>query len=80
MVPACSGGVEAHGAAINQFRRIQLGLAVHLTPETQFGVALGVDNARTRLKKGRPYFLDIIADRRHNSHAGNDDASHGLTP
>ena len=39
MVPACSGGVEAHGAAINQFRRIQLGLAVDLTPETQFGVA-----------------------------------------
>ena len=56
--------------------RIERRRAVHLAAEAELGVFVGARDAGLRLAQARQHFLGVVADRRDDAHAGDDDPSH----
>jgi hypothetical protein len=80
MVPGGAGGVEAHGAAVDELFGVERRRAVNLAAKAQLGVFFGPHDAGPRLAQRSRDFLDVVADRRDNADAGDDDAPHDFTP
>jgi hypothetical protein len=68
--------VEAHRATVDDVVGVQRGRAMDLAAEAEFRVVLGPRDARFRLMKRSQDLLRGVADRRDDSHPGDDDASH----
>src|SRR5208283_3996033 len=80
MVPGGAGGVKAHGAAVDDLGGVELRHAMHLRAEPELGVFIGAHDAGLGLKERLSDFLGVVADRRHDAHSGDDDASHDVPP
>ena len=62
MVPGRAAAEKAHGAAVDHFRRIERGRAVHLAAEAELGVFLGAHDAGLGLAQAGQNFLRVVAD------------------
>ena len=67
---------KAHGAAIDDFFRIEPRRPVHLAAEAKLGVFVRTHNPGLGLAQARKHFLRIVADGRDDAHSGDDDTSH----
>ncbi len=76
MVPGRAAAEEAHRATIDRLLRIESGRSVHLTAKAEFGILIGARNSRFGFTQARQHFLGIVADRRDDTHPGDDDSSH----
>jgi hypothetical protein len=76
VIPGGAAAVEAHGAAVEHGARVEIGGAVDATAEAEPGVVCSRRDAGLRLAKTGDHFLRGVADRRNDSHAGDDDAIH----
>jgi hypothetical protein len=63
VVPGGAAAEEPHGAAIDGFRRIERGRAVHLAAKSELGVFVGAADAGLGLAQARQHFLRVVADR-----------------
>ena len=71
---------EALGAAIDHAGRVEIRLAPYLALEAVFGEILRMADAGFGISEGFGDFGGIVADRRHDSEAGDNDTSHGFRP
>ena len=78
VVPGGAAAVEAHGAAVDHGRRIELRRAVDAAAETEPGVVLGGGDAGLRLAQTRGHLLGGVPDGGDDAHAGDDNALHDL--
>src|SRR5271168_3805409 len=68
--------MKTHGATINHLFGDEGRRPLHLTSKTEIRVFFGARNSRSRRMQAREHFLGIIADRRDDTHSGDNDAPH----
>ena len=79
MIPGGATAEEAHSAAVDRFRRIEGGRALHLAAEAERGVFVGARNAGLGLAQARQHLLGVVADGRNDAHSGDDHPPHEET-
>src|SRR4029079_6282344 len=76
VIPAGAAAVETHGATIHGLLRVERRRAMHLTAKAELGIFVRADDAGFGLAQACQHFLSVVADRRDDTHPGDDDTSH----
>jgi hypothetical protein len=78
MVPRATAREEAHGAAVDQFGRIERRRTPDLGAEAVFGEGIGKADAGSGIAKRGRDLIGVVADGGYDAEAGDNDASHGV--
>jgi hypothetical protein len=62
MIPRRTLAEESHRAPVDDVSRIQGRRALHLGPETEFGIFFRTRDSGFRLMEARKHFLGVVSD------------------